>query len=297
MKLWPLLLLICVCAQAQTDPFDLQSTGASDGAFRVWTSAVGTVVRAKFVKLRGDRVILETTEQKQIIVEVTALSQADQAHIKVLSAEGSQPPAGTPAAPSNRATSATASRADRSLPVDDTIEKIPLLRRKSTQPIVFSFYDIVRGKTVGGGEFKGKFVYVHGMYFTEGLGPRLQQLKLLHDKYASHGFEIISIQPYTSRNNPSVISSYEDGAMRRNIRRAIDDYGITWYIAYPAKPGKNPVLSQFADQNYFDWLLDDQTRLIHSNIRTAATLNFGTDLHLVRLPLASALETLFPDAK
>jgi hypothetical protein len=313
MRLLLPLLFLCVCLQAQTDPFDPQSDGRTDGEFRVWTSAVGTVMRAKFRELRGEKAALQTPEGKIVEVDVSALSLADRDHIKTLSPADSPTTAGaivSPAPPATGATVATlpmpraippsatapATPRIRRIPVDDTIDKIPLLKRKSAQPVAFGFHDIVRGKSVSSNEFKGKFVYVHTLHFRENMGDTLQQLKLLHAKYSPHGFEIISIHPYANRNDPSVRESYEDRAVRQLIRRAIDDYGITWYISYPQKPGANPLASKFADKSYFDWLLDDQTRLIHSNIQTSGTVYMAGDIINQRLPLQTALEMIFPGA-
>lgn len=270
--------------------------------------------------------VLQTAENTVIKVEVAALSQADQNHLKTLSgaavsqaSENTAPapaqapvqslplPSGAASSPrrseSGSANSVSAtpraadSRAERRIPRDPTIDKIPLLKRKSLQQITFSFYDLVRGKTVTSNEMKDKFVYVHAVHFYDGMGAQLQQLKLLHDKYAKHGFEIISIHPYANRNVPGVNESYEDAAMRRMIRRFIEDYGITWYIAYPAKPGSNPLLSKFADTTYFDWLLDDQMRLIHANISTTGSVYTSPEMPVERLGLGRALEMIFPGVK
>jgi hypothetical protein len=305
------LLFLCVCLQAQTDPFDPQSDGRTDGEFRVWTSTIGTVMRAKFLELQGDKLTLQTTDGKTIEIDVNALSQADRDHAKTRpavtpAAVARTAPAPAPA-PVNQSvvalpmprTEAAAPSAPpvartRRIPTDPTIEKIPLLKRKNTRPITFGFYDMVRGKTVTANDFKGKFVYVHTLHFRENMGETLQQLKLLHDKYADLGFEIISIHPYANRNNPAVSESYEDRAVRQVIRRAIEDYGITWYISYPQKFGANPLISKFGDKSYFDWLLDDETRLIHSNMQTYGTVYMSDDVIAPRLPLKTALEMIFP---
>jgi glutathione peroxidase-family protein len=303
-------LLLCVCLHAQTDPFDPNSDGRSDAEFRVWTSAVGTVMRARFRTLQGERATLQTSDGKLIEVDLNALSQADRDHIKTMApatiasvsvaAEPPPPPAPAPVVnlplPRSEASSRSAASTPltRRIPVDETIEKIPLLKRKNVQPIAFSFYDMVRGKIVTSSDFKGKFVYVHTLYFRENMGETLQQLKLLHSKYAERGFEIISIHPYSNRNNPSVSESYEDSAVRQIIRRAIEDYGITWYISYPQKVGTNPLTAKFADKSYFDWLLDDQTRLIHSNMQTFGTVYMSNDVVTQRMPLETALKMIFP---
>lgn len=304
MRFYLPLLFLCVCLQAQTDPFDLQSDGRADGEFRVWTSAVGTVMRAKFRERRDDKAGLQTPDGKIVEIDLSALSQADRDHIQTLAHASAEPsptrasaaPVVVLPAPRDETSAMPQPAIRRSIPSDDTIEKIPLLRRKSAQPITFGFYDMVRGKTVTSSEFKGKFVYVHSLHFRENMGNVLQQLKLLHDKYAGRGFEIISIHPYANRNNPSVGESYEDRAVRQVIRRAIEDYGITWYVSYPQKIGTNPLISKFAEKTYFDWLLDDQTRLIHSNIQTAGSVYMSGDEITRRLPLTTALDMLFPDS-
>lgn len=270
-------------------------------------------MRAKFMALQGERASLQTPDGKIIEVELNALSQADRDHIKTLASSAPAaafspapaPVAGLPlprpqapaaTTPPASAAAPTAS-GQRRIPEDKTIEKIPLLKRKSVQPIAFSFYDMVRGKNVTSAEFKGKFVYVHTLYFRENMGETLQQLKLLHEKYAARGFEIISIHPYANRNDPSVTESYEDSAVRQIIRNAIKDYGITWYISYPQKAGNNPLTAKFADKIYFDWLLDDQSRLIHSQIQTSGTVYMSGDVLVTRLPLETALNMIFPAAK
>ncbi|MFA6289022.1 MAG: hypothetical protein WC661_16695 [Opitutaceae bacterium] len=306
------LLFLCVCLHAQTDPFDPASDGRPDAEFRVWTSAVGTVMRAKFRTFQGERATLQTPDGKIIEVDLSALSQADRDHIKTIApgagaspatatAVPAPPPATAPVVslplPQSQASAPATSAAPRPrrIPVDETIEKIPLLKRKNVQPIAFSFFDMVRGKIVASGDFKGKFVYVHTLYFRENMGETLQQLKLLHDKYAKRGFEIISIHPYSNRNDPSVSEAYEDSAVRQLIRRAIEDYGITWYISYPQKIGANPLMAKFSDKYYFDWLLDDQTRLIHSNMQTTGTVYMSGDAVIQRMPLETALKMIFPE--
>lgn len=288
----PLLLFLLSAAitSAQSDTFTTPLSRETPAGFRTWTSTVGTTVEAKFLSASEHRVRLQKLDGEVIEVPISALSPADQTFLGRGAGAKPEPKTAAPAP----ATPAAAPPLPADFPADETIQIIPLLKRKHTQPMTYAFTDAVSGRQVTSNQLRGKYVYVHTMAFFHLNTRQLQDLKLLHEKYAARGFEIISIHPHTYRGRTDD-PRFSTSGVRATMRKAIEDYAITWLISFPPTEGKNPLLETVSDQTYINYLLDPEGRLIHTNIVSGGTTSAGSAQRTDFLSLARALKLIFGD--
>lgn len=287
-----LALLFCASlAWAQTDPYSTPLSRDLAPGFRTWTSAVGTTVDAKLVSRAADKVKLEKTDGAVIEVPLASLSADDQALVVKTIPLKSEPK--SPAKPASPEV-AEAPPVPADFPVDSILEIIPVMKKKKTQGVSFSFTDSITSRAITSNQLKGKYVYLHTLFFSNPQSRQLEELKLLHAKYASRGFEIVSINPYTynSSNTPTRFTSR---AVRENMRQAVADYDITWYISFPSDEGKNPLLEKLSDETQINWLLDPEGRLIHTNITSGGVITTRMTQRGEFLPLTRALQLIFGD--
>ena len=256
--------------------------------YRLWKSKAGTSVDARLKSVHNRLAKLERVDGSIIDVPIEALQEVDQLYIMDATVAKVSFDKGVPLTDSRGGVV----KIPENFPVDPLIGKDPFLKKQRSQPLNFTFKDIVSGKTVSAFQFKGRVLYLHSSCYASDQSREIKVLKALRDKYASRGFDIISVEANSGRKlKGDGEERYTEKAKRLRIQNYIDEHALDWAIAFPAAGCVNPVIEKVSNSGNFSCLFGPDGRLLHTHIFVRPP-NESTKSFVL---LADLLKVIFPD--
>ena len=117
-------------------------------------------------------------------------------------------------------------------------------------------------------------------------------LKVLHDKYGSRGFDIISIEATSGRKlKGDGEERHTETAKRLRIQNYIDELALDWAISFPEAGRVNPVHEKVSNGERFSCLFGPDGKLLHTHVLLRPPVESKESFVL----LADLLRIIFPD--